>query len=407
MGGSFPSGMGGTRVFGKVASFVQATVLNYLGWSPRNGAFLSSAFVLAALAIWGCFLANIGVSGVRGSLCILSLGVLEPFVSMACKSRWEFFSFFVLCLSLWLASKRQEFAALLLSFLAVETEPFGIVVPLVTLVFLLQEERRNARPLLYFLLAGLISAQAYLWIHPLALATIVHADWRQGRGVTGGFLTGYFLLRKRHFPELALLLIAGAVYWRRRSVIKNDFAVGAVLVVVIVAFVFQHDNPAYMVFLYPFFLLAVWKLVPTKRSSAMATALVLLLLLPQYGILAFCINRHQGYDGQDIDSVRHAIRNAQASMHLPDDKTHIYGDYGLWFAHPHNYVAAATSTQDSLPKSNLVLCYQAPIQRASLTQPGLLYCPDILRTGSYREIDHLSLRGHILHVLLRAQAAGQ
>jgi hypothetical protein len=394
--------MGGTRVFGKVASLIQAIVLNHSGWSQRNGTILSSTFVLSALAFWSCFLINTGLPRIQVSLYILSLGLLEPFVSMAGKSRWEFFSFFVLSLCLWLASKRQEFPAVLLSFLALETQPIGIVAPLATAIFLLYKGQRKLRLFLYLLVASLISAAAYVWIHPLALTTIIHADWSQGKGVAGGFLTGYFLMRKRHLPELGLLLLAGAVYWKRRSFIKDHFAVFASLAVVIVACLLQHNNPAYMVFLYPFLLLAVWQLLPTRRLSAMATAVVVLLVLPQYGILMLHINLHEGYENRDIDSVKHAIIDAQASMHLPDDQVRIYGDYGLWFSHPHNYVAAATSTQDSLAKSNIVLCYPAPIQSASLTQAGLLYCPDILRMGSYQEIEQLSLRGHLLHVLVPA-----
>lgn len=404
---SFPSGMEGTRVFGKVASLIQATVLNHLGWSQRNGAILSSTFVLCALAFWSCFLTNIGLSRIQGSLYILSLGLLEPFVSMACKSRYEFFSFFIFSVSLWLASKRQEFPALLLSFLALETQPIGFVAPLATLIFLIRREQRKLRLLLYFLVASLISAAFYLWLHPLALTRLLHADWRQAKGVAGGFVTGYFLIRKRHLPELGLLFLAGAVYWKRRSFLKDHFAVFASLAVVTVACIFQRNNPAYMVFLYPFLLLAVWKLLPTKRLSAMATAVVLLLLLPQYGILMSYINRYEGYDNRDIDLVKRAIIKAQASMHLSDDQVRIYGDYGLWFSHPHNYVAAATTTRDSLAKSNIVLCYPGPIQSASLTQVGLLYCPDIVRLGSYQEVDQLSLRGHVLHVLIPAQAIAQ
>jgi hypothetical protein len=388
MNGSFPAGMGGTRVFGKLASLIQATVLNHLGWSQRNGAILSSTFVLSALAFWSCFLINIGLPRIQASLYILSLGLLEPFVSMACKSRWEFLSFFVLALSLWLASKRQEFPAILLSFLAVETQPIGVVVPLVTLIFLLRRQARKSSVLLYFLVASVVSAAVYILIHPLALTTIIHADWRRGAGnrIVGGFITGYFFVRKRHLPELGLLLLAGVLYWKRRKAIKDHFAVSASLAVILVACIFQHNNPAYMVFLYPFLLLAVWKLLATKRLSAIVTAVVALLVLPQYGILMFHINRHEGYDNRDIDSVKRAIITAQATMHLPNDQVRIYGDYGLWFSHPHNYVAADVSTRNSIAKSNVVLCYPAPIQSAALTQPGLLYCPDILRLGSYREL---------------------
>ena len=403
---SFPAGMGGTRVFGKVVSWVQATVLNFLGWSPRNGAILSGTFVLIALEFWSSVLAGMGLSRIRRSLYLLSLGMLEPFVSMACKSRWEFFSFFILCFCLWLASKRHDFPAILLSFVAVETQPIGIVVPLVTVIYLLCMGRRRARLLWYALAAGLISAAAYLWLHPLGVATIVHADWRQGKGTAGGFLTGYFLVRKRHLPELGLLIVAGLMVWKRKSLLHNHFAVSASALVITVAFLFRHNNPAYMVFLYPFLLLAVWQVLLTNRSSAVAAAVVLLLVLPQYAILAFHFNRYEGYNNQDLNAVRQEIAKAEASLHVPDDQVRIYGDYGLWFSHPHNYVAAATSTRDSLPAASVILCYSGPIQSAALTQPDLLYCPDILRMGSYQETDQISLRRHLLHVLIPAQAIG-
>jgi hypothetical protein len=156
-----------------------------------------------------------------------------------------------------------------------------------------------------------------------------------------------------------------------------------------------------MVFLYPFILLAVWNLLQTKRALLVVVAMLMLDVLPQYGVLYFYINRHEGYSKDDIERVRHAIDNAQASMHLSNEALHIYGDYGLWFSHPQNYVGAAAWTQDSIGKSNLVLCYPAPIQSPAITQPNLLYCPDILHLRPFQEIDKVAIRGHELCILIQ------
>jgi hypothetical protein len=187
---TFPGGMGGTRTFGLVPSFIQALVLNRLGWYQWNGAILSSFFVLLSLAIWNCFLANIGWPKTQRYLYILALGLLEPFVSMACTSRYEFFSFFILSLSLWLGSRHYNYVAILISFMAAETQAFGIVVPLTVFIFILYQDRPKLRTFLSFISAALICAIMYVWMHPLAITTIIHANWhtRTNAALTPGFI---------------------------------------------------------------------------------------------------------------------------------------------------------------------------------------------------------------------------
>jgi hypothetical protein len=400
----FPAGMGGSRNFGDVPSLIQATFLNRVGWYQWNGALLSTLFVLLSFIFWNLFLANLGWQRMQRTLFILSMGLLEPFVSMACKSRYEFFSFFVLSFTLWLASKRLNYLAILLSLLAVETQPIGIVVPFAILLFLLFREKARVRLVLFFLLASVIGAGVHIWIHPLAIATMTHADWhnRTNAPLSFGFLSSYFFDRKRHLPELAVFLFAGVMYWRRRSSVQNHYAVAISLVVFLVSCVLR-ANVAYMVFFYPFLLLAAWPLLKTTRSMAIAAALVALYFLPQYGILLF-INRHEAYHRQDIASVSLAIADVQTSMHLSDDQVRIFGDYSLWYAHPRNYVSNGPWTHDSLPKSNIVLCYDEPIEGYGLIEPLHLYCPDILRMGQFQEVEQLDVRGHLLHVLRPAQA---
>jgi hypothetical protein len=400
----FPLGPGGTRMFSKVASLIQAAFLNRFGWYQWNGAMLSAFFVLLSYSFWNLFLTNLGWSRIQRATYILSLGVLEPFVSMACKSRYEFFSFFVLSISLWLASTQFKYIALFLSFLAVETQPFGIVVPLTILLFLCFRERDKLRPFLVFMLAGLISAMAYVWIHPLAITTWSHANWHhmQDSRLTFGFLGSYFIQRKRHIPEFAVLLFSGVMYWRRRSTIHNHFALATSAILLIASCVLR-ANVAYMVFLYPFLLLAVWPLLRSAKLMAIVMALTALYTLPQYGILLY-INRNEGYNRQDLASVSHSISDAQNAMHLQDYQLHIYGDYSLWFAHPRNYASNIPETQKWLGTSNVVLCYDAPIEGHGLIEPLHLYCPDILRMGDFQELERFHVRGHLLHVLIPASS---
>jgi hypothetical protein len=145
--------------------------------------------------------------------------------------------------------------------------------------------------------------------------------------------------------------------------------------------------------------MAVWNLLQTKRALLVVVAMLMLDVLPQYGVLYFYINRNEGYSKDDFASVRRAIDRAQASMLLSSGDIHIYGDYGLWFSHPQNYVGAATWTQDAIWKSNVVLCYPAPIQSPAITSLDLLYCPDILRLRSFQNFDTIIIRGHELHIL--------
>jgi hypothetical protein len=403
----FPAGMGGSRNFGELASLIQATFLNRVGWYQWNGAILSAFFVLLSFVFWNFFLKNLGWSRVQRALYILSLGLLEPFVSMACKSRYDFFSFFVLSITLWLASRRLNYLAIAISFLAVETQPIGIVVPFAILLFLLFREKARVRLVLFFVLASVIGAGIHIWIHPLAIATMTHADWhnRTNDPITFGFLNSYFLDRKRHLPELIVLLFAAVMYWRRRSTVQNHFAVAISLVVYIVSCILR-ANVAYMVFFYPFLLLAAWPLLKTTKSMLLVTGLTALYLLPQYGVLLY-INRHEGYDRQDIASVSRAISSARTSMHVSDDQVQVYGEYSLWYAHPRNYVSNGPWTHDSVLKADVLLCYDSPIEGYGLIEPLHLYCPDIWKMGTFQQVEQLSVRGHLLHVLTPIQSSAQ
>jgi hypothetical protein len=94
-------------------------------------------------------------------------------------------------------------------------------------------------------------------------------------------------------------------------------------------------------------------------------------------------------------------------MHVSDDQVQVYGEYSLWYAHPRNYVSNGPWTHDSVLKADVLLCYDSPIEGYGLIEPLHLYCPDIWKMGTFQQVEQLSVRGHLLHVLTPIQSSAQ
>lgn len=404
LNGIFPDGMGGTAVFGRGPALVQGAVLNPLGWSPFAAMLFSTLVVLAGLTFWYKFLMQSGLSTPQSHACILALGLSETFVGMANRFRYEPYSFLMMALAFWLASCRRPWLALVVSLLALEVQPAAGMVFLSLSLFLLRSKWPVRTLIPGFVLAAIVFALMYGILHPHIVETLRATDWRRGadQREAGGFLRSYFIDRQRHLIELILFsACAVALVWRYKQApifVRQMSEVS--LLVSACSFLMRWPTPAYMVFWYPAALVvAVWCLSLTRLKPWALPAIMALIMLPQYGVVAW-INRDDGYSASDIARVKQTILNAERDAGLDDTRTQIMGDYSLWFAHPARYRALARTTLGSLPGQDLFLCFNQPLRPWAMVDPLVRYCADVETTIPTREVNRLMVRGHLLRFLL-------
>lgn len=401
----FPGGMDGTQLFGKLAAYLQAAIVGPLGWQQRPAAVLSSLFVVLSLAMWWLQLEKLRLDR-RLILCFLVIaGISEPFVATAMKFRFEFLSFAFISLGLLLVACRKPFLGVFIAALAVEVEPFAIagLIPIFILVF---STGKFARPHFARLAAALaLAAAVYLVLHPnilhphpyLSELSAVRASPQQ---FDGGAFAAYFLERRRHLLELFCFLLAAAVYWLRRRSMPSHYLALSALLLTLFFIAMPHGNPAYIIFVYPFLLATTLMAFQAQRWPALILAVALLSTVPQQAYL-FTLTRHLGYRSADIAAVSQAIQAAAQTLHTPDANLRIYGDYRVYFAHPHLYTSASGMTMSSVSDADLYLCFDQAPQPASLEPIYVVYCPVLRQSLPLRLVDAIPLRGSQLYLYAR------
>ena len=155
-----------------------------------------------------------------------------------------------------------------------------------------------------------------------------------------------------------------------------------------------------MIFLYPFLVVMALSAFQMERRWGLILVIVLVYFLSQYAVLAY-INRGEGYRTADILKVSDAIQSIADEQKIDDAKMQIYGDYGLWFAHPHNYMAASCQTLNSIHDADLYLCFNHPASIVELQPRYMFLCPDILRQVALRPVRSMDVRGNTLYFYLK------
>jgi hypothetical protein len=407
LNGVFPNGMGGTAVFGRLPGIIQGAILSHFDWQPVPAMLISSALVLAGVAVWYKILRQSGMSATKSSASILALGLTEPFVGMADRFRFEPFAFFFLAVALWLAASRRPFLALLIALLALETEPAAVIIFCSVLLFLLRTHQPPASLAWKAALAGICFACFYLFLHADIFQILHHTDWQNGSAQRefGGFLRAYFIQRKRHLPELVLFALVVCVYFKKYAqapCFVHRMAEVAALVCVF-SFVMNWPTTAYMAFFFPpALVVSAWCIETRLKFEWSQPIIVAALMFPQYAAVAY-INAHEGYRTSDLAQVAAVIRKSEADVGLNDAR--IMGDYSLWFAHPANYRALASTTLMYISEEDLFLCFDRPIRPSAMVDPIVRYCTDVTDKVRVHEIDRVTVRGHLLHVLAPLRAS--
>jgi len=129
-GNVFPFGQGGTIAFGKLAAILQCAALTPFNWSLVAANILSVTGVVLSKIVIFAFLVNQGFNRLGAITFCLALAATEPFVAMANQSKYEYITFFLAVCSLAVQARRQLVLAGLISVLAIEVQPIGIMAPI-------------------------------------------------------------------------------------------------------------------------------------------------------------------------------------------------------------------------------------------------------------------------------------
>ena len=332
-GEPFPAGQGGTVVFGKIAGMVQCAALAPFNWSLIAANVLSVAGVVLGMAAIFAFLVGQGFSRFAAVTCCLALAATEPFVAMANISRYDYITFLLAVCALVLAAREHLLLAGLISVLAIEVHPIGIMGPIYLIAYELSRMVQARRFRLEFhrvaklVLGGLLGLAIYFILHPDTLA--LWAVFSNPAGSNMGsihFLYGYFFEARayRHLPELAVFTACLLVHIWRRDYMQWPFPIIASLATLFIGFFLHHHNYYYAPFWYfPSFLLVFVTINVAWRAVAVPV-LVLVLFVPQYAVKY--VKGHKYADQSELQVARSAI--ASRGTDLSD--AHIFGDSIFW-----------------------------------------------------------------------------
>jgi hypothetical protein len=337
-GTTFPFGLGGgTVVSGKLAAMLQCAALAPFNWSLVAATVLSVAGVVLSMAAIFAFLVSEGFCRLGAITCCLTLAVTEPFVAMASQSRYDYITFLLAVCALLLTARRQLFFAGLISVLAIEVHPIGIMAPIYLIAYELSRMIQTGRFRLEFdraaklALGGLLGFAVYVILHLpaiLALPSAVSSNPSELNNGVSHFLYLYFFEQRlyRHLPELAVFVACLLVHIRRRDYVQWPFPLIASFATFLMGFFIPHGNMFYIAFWYfPSFLL-VFVTVSVAWRAAAVPALVLVLFVPQYAV-AYVWGHKYSYARQgELQVARSAIARRGTDL----SHVHIFGDFIFW-----------------------------------------------------------------------------
>jgi hypothetical protein len=332
-GTSFPFGPGGTVAFGKLAAIVQCAALAPFNWSLVAANVLSIAGVVLSMAAIFAFLVGEGFGRLGAVTCCLALAATEPFVAMANQSKYEYITFLLAVCSLVLAARRHLFLAGLVSVLAIEVQPIGIMAPIYLIAYELSRMVETRRFRVEFervakiVLGGALGLAVYFILHPDILALLTASSNSAGwNAYPTHFLYEYFFETRlyRHLPELAVFTACLLVHIWRRDYMQWPFPIIASLATLFIGFFLRHGNGFYAPFWYfPSFLLVFLTISIAWRAVAFP-ALVLVLFVPIYAV-GYVEGRKYADQGE-----LQVARSLIASRGTDLSHAHIFGDFIFW-----------------------------------------------------------------------------
>jgi hypothetical protein len=334
-GGSFPFAMGGTVIFGKLAAMVQCAALAPFDWSLVAANVLSVAGVVLSMAAIFLFLVGEGFSRLGAVTCCLALAATEPFVAMANQSKYEYITFLLAVCSLLLAARRHLFLAGLISVLAIEVQPIGIMAPIYLISYELSRMIQARRFRLEFgrvaklMVGGVLGLAVYFILHPDILALLAASSNSAGwSAYPTHFLYEYFFEARlyRHLPELTVFTACLVVHIWRRDYMQWPFPIIASLATLLIGFLLHHGNDFYTPFWYFPSFLVVFLTISAAWRAAAVPVFVLVLFVPQYAVAYVWGHKYEYARQSGLQVARSAISKRGTDL----SRAHIFGDSIFW-----------------------------------------------------------------------------
>jgi hypothetical protein len=278
------------------------------------------------------FLVDQGFSRFGAVTCCLALAATEPIVAMANQSKYEYITFLFAVSGLLLAARRQLFLAGLISVLAIEVQPIGIMAPIYLIAYELSRMIQMRRYRIEFDrvaklgLGGLLGVAVYFVLHPHILASLAssaNATVNQG---SIHFLYSYFFEARlyRHLPEFAVFVACFLIHIWHRDYMQWPFPIVASVATLLIGFALVHHNYFYAPFWYFPAFLVVFMTVSAAWRAIVLPALVLVLFVPQYAV--GYIEGHKYARQDELEVARSAIADRGTDL----SHAHIYGDFIFW-----------------------------------------------------------------------------
>jgi hypothetical protein len=233
-----------------------------------------------------------------------------------------------------LAARRHLFLAGLISVLAIEVQPIGIMAPLYLIAYELGRIIQARRYRLEFdrvvkiVLGGVLGLAVYFILHPHILALLEvspnPAEW--GKEGSIHFLYGYFFETRlyRHLPELGIFIACLLVHIWLRDYMQWPFPIIASFTTLFIGLFISHRNGFYSPFWYfPSFLL-VFLTISLHWHAVVVPVLVLVLFVPQYAVAY--VEAHKYATQGELQVARSAITSRGTDL----SHAQIFGDFIFW-----------------------------------------------------------------------------
>ncbi len=353
-------GDGGTSLFGRGYAYVYGVWGELTGWSRPAAYILSALFLLSSAVLWFEILRKLGYSTAFTLTFVLLMLLMESYYGVGHRLRSDAMVFFFASLSFYLFLSNRPFFSAFVLCVAVELHPYGMVglffiISVVISQYLSAEKEKRTpvltkKTILLFIAGGMLGIAYYLFFHFKWLGNLASLSGR----TDGNPFIGYFFKFRyswRHWPELALIIVAMAFFFIRKEYRKDKLIPVFMAMMILFSILLPRGNFHYVVFLYPPFLMLL--LYTSERLNILALFMVgfLFFQIPQYTWL-FWNQRDFSWKGY-MERIEESV---------PEGKDiFVYGPSSAWFAlydrdfHAHGYFKRAGLSEKDMPEVFYIL----------------------------------------------------
>lgn len=358
----FGGDIGETQLFGKIYAFTYGSLIQLFGaWTKESLCLISAFFVFLSIIIWYNILVSLKVDKQHSLIICLSMLYIEVFFSTAQFLRAEAFILFLSSVSLMLALSKKYEWSILLSLIAVETHPVGLVSFFMNFPLLFEKTHRQyileniskitikaTITVIAFVITYVALHYDYLNLQNLRQIIQARTPYEGNSFIVNNFLYNYYFETKyyRHVPELLLILISLVLYFTYKLYQKQAIILHLFLAMFIFAILLGRGNPYYVVLVYPAFLLLVFYTFIKLNRLPLLIISIALFYTPQYLFVYF----HKSKDSLDYANNYQSLIKKEINQ-INKDALPIIGspnDYFAFMASDFYHLCSSTDYFNSL-----------------------------------------------------------